>query len=209
MSPDQHYCVECGNRRGKPRFSLENNKKATAPAPPPPSAKTRSLSSGATLLLGLLVLMLALWTGVQLGNKGGSNPAADQKPAKITINNTGGGGSGGASTTPTSNSSNSNGSSSSKTAQTPKGKPDKQKASKAQQKAALSGQQQPDVNIHNLHTKKQKKAAATKVQNQTQQLGNGKTEASQKTTIGSKCNDNEVGCTNGKYTGSYFGSGGG
>ncbi len=199
MSPDQHYCVECGTRRGKPRFSLDNK---PAPAPPPPPKKPRRLSSGVTMLLGLGVLMLALWTGVQLGNhnNGPTNAAATPK---VVINNTGGGTGGG-----TAGASTSSTGGTSKQASNTGGKATK-KPTATQKTVNLSGTQHTDINIHDLHTKAQRKAATKKALSQKTTLANGKQIGSEKTTLGSKCSDNTVGCTNGKYTGSYFGNGGG
>jgi hypothetical protein len=72
MASDQHYCVECGTRRGKPRFTL-----ATAATPGSASTSTAPnvVVAGWTRLTGLLaiaVVLLALGVGVLIGNAGGN-----------------------------------------------------------------------------------------------------------------------------------------
>lgn len=186
MATDQRYCVECGNRRGKPRFSMNTAAAAAAPASAQPAG--RRFSPDATLLLGLAILILALGTGVLIGNSGSSSNLAG-KPYRFTINNgSGGGGTAAATGSPTTGSGST-------------GKSSKSSGSKT---ANLSGKIARNVNIHAFHTKAQKKAAVTKQLDQTTKLGNGKQIGSEKTTIGSPCTDNTVGCVNGKYTGSYF-----
>ena len=86
MATDQRYCVECGTRRGKPRFTLAKGAaSATAETPNTPSV----VVAGWTKLTGLLaiaVVLLALGVGVLIGNAGGSGggTSASATAAKTT-----------------------------------------------------------------------------------------------------------------------------
>lgn len=199
MAPDQHYCVECGNRRGKPRFSLDN-KPAPVPTPVAEKQSRFRLSSSATLLLGILVLMLALYTGTQLEKNNGSDTGYHSSTPKITINNTGGSSSGDGETADTTSTASGTSTKKAATSKTSASKP-----TNTTKVASLSGKQNSGINIKDIHTKAQRKAATKKALTQTTKLKGGKSIGSEKTTIGSKCSDNVVGCQNGKYTGNYFG----
>jgi hypothetical protein len=94
LASDQRYCVECGERRGKPRFSVGN---AGAPAAAASPRRRRRLfpqtSAGGTLILGVGVLLLAMGVGVEIGNSTSSNgnTAAAKAPAAQIITVNGGG----------------------------------------------------------------------------------------------------------------------
>jgi hypothetical protein len=106
LAPDQRYCLNCGERRGKSRFP------AASTAAPQPEATAgaggqrrepskRRLSSGATLVAGIATLLLAMGVGVMIGNLGKSNsngPLRASQPVQVV---TVGGGGGVAATTPT------------------------------------------------------------------------------------------------------------
>ena len=74
LAPDQRYCVECGTRRGQPRFALQPPASASAPsasgAAPTASAVGRlgGSPSGATLLAVIVALLLAIGVGVIIGD---------------------------------------------------------------------------------------------------------------------------------------------
>jgi hypothetical protein len=72
MAGDQRYCVECGTRRGKPRFELAGgpSRKAAAATVSQPAP---SVSSRLTLMLALIVVLVALGIGVLIGNSGSSS----------------------------------------------------------------------------------------------------------------------------------------
>jgi hypothetical protein len=107
LAPDQRYCLNCGERRGKSRLPVQS---LTA-AQPQPAGDTggqrreppkRRLSSGATLVAGVATLLLAMGVGVLIGNLGKSNnggPVRASQPVQVVT--VGGGGGGGAATTPT------------------------------------------------------------------------------------------------------------
>jgi hypothetical protein len=106
LAPDQRYCLNCGERRGKSRFPAA----PMGAAQPEPAAAAggqrrepakRRLSSGATLVAGIATLLLAMGVGVMIGNLGKSNsggPVRASQPVQVV---TVGGGGGVAATTPT------------------------------------------------------------------------------------------------------------
>lgn len=68
LAPDQRYCVECGERRGKPRYSLAGgtSRSASSPARARPQRLPR-LSGNGALIAGVGVLLLAMAVGLQIG----------------------------------------------------------------------------------------------------------------------------------------------
>jgi hypothetical protein len=99
LASDQRYCIECGQRRGKPRFTVANQKtEAAAPKRPKRSIPRPSGSNGATLVAGVATLLLAMGVGFEIGH---SNAATTKTtaaaPEVITVNS--GGGTGGTATT--------------------------------------------------------------------------------------------------------------
>ena len=94
LAPDQRYCVECGTRRGQPRFTLQPGSGASAAQPGVEPAGGRSRRGGwtssTTLLAGIATLLLALGVGVLIGESGSSTP----KTGGIHVVVNGGGGSG-------------------------------------------------------------------------------------------------------------------
>lgn len=108
MSSDQRYCVACGERRGKPRFSLPAGgtpgalpSSEVAPAGPsasPPAAHAPRASSGTTIVAGVGTLLLAMGVGVLIGRNSADNvtarPVQAAAPTVVTV----GGGAGTATT---------------------------------------------------------------------------------------------------------------
>jgi hypothetical protein len=89
---DQRYCVNCGTRRGKPRFSFESLAAQSAPAKEPEPKPHRSrVSAATTLVAGIATLLLALGVGVLIGHNSNSTP---QRAAAAQIVTVGGGGAG-------------------------------------------------------------------------------------------------------------------
>ncbi|MEA2198326.1 MAG: hypothetical protein QOJ25_2377 [Solirubrobacteraceae bacterium] len=91
MAGDQRYCVECGERRGKSRYTMPTTA-AGAPAMAAGQRPTRWgwMSSNASLILGVGVLLLAMGVGVLIGRDSvGSQRAAG--PSRIVIQGSTGG----------------------------------------------------------------------------------------------------------------------
>lgn len=91
LASDQQYCVNCGERRGKPRFSYQPQAPA-APTSPAPSRERRNRApAGLTLVAGVATLLLAMGVGVLIGQNSSDNSktVAAQTPV-ITVNGGGG-----------------------------------------------------------------------------------------------------------------------
>jgi hypothetical protein len=183
LASDQRYCVNCGERRGKPRFALAEpaGDAAAAATPAKPSSRRPRVSSGFTLIAGIATLLLAMGVGVLIGhNSAGSQPAAGaQQPVKIDLN---GGGSAAAASTPTTAvkstrhtdaSARAHSRTSAKPTKATKSKPTSAQSTKA------SG-------------------AASKV------LGGQANTAPATVTQGAQCQSGTAGCQNGKFTGNNF-----
>jgi len=95
MASDQHYCINCGERRGKPRFGLGAAAPAAAAAPPsPPKRRKPKVSSATALVAGVGTLLLAMGVGVLIGRTdSGNNQKAASAPAVqvVTVAGQGGG----------------------------------------------------------------------------------------------------------------------
>lgn len=162
LSSDQRYCVNCGERRGQPRFSLaQQQRSAAAPAgSPAPIRRSRRprISGGATLVAGVGTLLLAMGVGVLIGHNsaGNNNSKAAATPQVITVqgggSSSGGGastsaGTGGSSASSPSGSSNSGGSSHAKH-KSSGGPKHKGGGSSAKKPAASASKPPPPVVVH-------------------------------------------------------------
>jgi hypothetical protein len=179
--------VTCGERRGQstlpkaePVTEVRSTRARSSAVPRPPR-----LSSGATLVSFVGVLLLAIGLGVLIGHSGknAATPKASA-PQVITVQG-GGGGTAAAATTATTPATGSSNSSSSGNAV------HASKKTVAKEKAALASKTV------------QKKAvqAAGKV------LGNGNNLAPPTVKTGGSCTSGEAGCQGGKFTGNFFGGG--
>lgn len=112
LSIDQRYCVNCGERRGQPRFTLAQQQKSPAadagPSAPAGGLVRRSriiggapprMSGGATLVAGVGTLLLAMGVGVLIGHSsaGANNSKSAAAPQVIRVQ--GGGSSSGRAST--------------------------------------------------------------------------------------------------------------
>jgi hypothetical protein len=184
LASDQRYCVNCGERRGKPRFTL------AAPSEPvvqettvraASSPRRPRTSAGFNLIAGVATLLLAMGVGVLIGHSNSSaNNAHQASTPAITIN-----GGGGASTNPASAAgTGSSGASSSRGTHASNAKHGKSvKAAKAPPKVVIQ----------------KAAAAASKV------TGGSAKVAGATATQGSSCTAGTAGCQNGKLTGNFFG----
>jgi hypothetical protein len=94
LASDQRYCVNCGTRRGKPRFSFDSLAAQSAAAKhPEPKPQRKRMSSATTLVAGVATLLLALGVGVLIGHNSNSTPVRASAPAQIVT--VGGGGAAG------------------------------------------------------------------------------------------------------------------
>lgn len=81
LTPDQRYCVECGQRRGptRPPFMEGAGQQPGAPAPAP-AKKGPRFSPNTALIAGIGTLMLAMATGVLIGRT--SAPSSKSSPVQ-------------------------------------------------------------------------------------------------------------------------------
>jgi hypothetical protein len=175
LSPDQRYCVECGTRRGKPRFSVQAPTRQEPADVPVAATKRRGLSSGGTLLAGIATLLLALGVGVLIGHSNSSSP----KNGNVRVVVNGGGGSGGstgaaAATTSSTGSSGSSGST----------------AHSSHAKAKVTAA---------AHVKAKKAAAPPASSGVSKSV-----QSSPTVKPGGSCTAGTPGCQNGKETGNFF-----
>jgi hypothetical protein len=92
LASDQRYCVNCGTRRGKSRFSAESLAAQSAPAeaPEPPAHHRTRMSAATTLVAGVATLLLAMGVGVLIGHNSNSGPVRASAPAQIITVGSGG-----------------------------------------------------------------------------------------------------------------------
>jgi hypothetical protein len=194
LSPDQRYCVNCGERRGPARFTLPVAAVApadTAPASPSgrQHARRPRASQGAMLIAGIGILLLAMGVGVLIGHGSGSTKTVQAPRAQVITVNAGGAAAAAPTTTASQTSTSAPGSKHSKksTGDAPKSK--------------------------SSHKSKHTPAAAPKA---TKQEASAAQSAANKVTGGSDVNNAPVtvtsgqscsgqGCQGGKFTGNFFG----
>lgn len=193
LASDQRYCVECGTRRGKSRFSAtvlngqQPQPAATSRTPGPSGPPRRRPSSGATLIAGIATLLLALGVGVEIGKIGKSNNSSNAKAGQPTIIYGNGANTGAASTGTTSTSA-------AATSGSGKGHHKGKASSKKSSKAAS--------------TPKPTKAAVQKASHAASSvLGGGSGQSNNTVTTGQSCAAGSAGCQNGHFTGGFFGGG--
>ncbi len=186
LASDQRYCVTCGERRGKPRFTLagphEEVTEETTVRAAKASRRPRT-SAGFNLIAGVATLLLAMGVGVLIGHSNSSNTTKGAAAPSITVN--GGGAAAGtaaASGAAAATHGSGSGANSSRSSKSKHG---------ASAKAAKAAP--PKVVIQKAA------AAASKV------TGGSAKVAAPTATTGSSCTNGTAGCENGKLTGNYFG----
>jgi hypothetical protein len=202
LAVDQRYCVECGTRRGAPRFTLAgqgaSGAPAAAPAASPAGGASRFLSSSsAVLLIGLLILLIALGVGVLIGHDNSPKPI---RGASVTVVNDGGSDDAGATSSAPNivvKSAGTSGSASSGT-----GAPTTSKAKSSSTTKAPAKQAAPAA-----AATKSKAAASGKSGTGTaaKTAKTFSTTATKKSTLGGKCTPGTTGCSkSGQQTGNLF-----
>ncbi len=183
LASDQRYCLNCGQRRGRSRFSHVASPASAAASPPAPSTEAerprRRLSSGATLVAGIATLLLAMGVGVEIGRIGNSGQQRASSPGVqvVTVAGAGGGASAGPSTTAASSNAGS---------------------SKSHGKTK-GGKAQPKV-VH-ITQKVQAQAAS----NAKKVLGASSANLAPPTVQPGQSCTHGAGCQNGQFTGNFFG----
>ena len=174
MAADQRYCLNCGERRGRARFSPDTYSTetitTTSTAAPPVLPPRSRLSSGTTLVAGVATLLIAMGVGVLIGVNS-NNGSGRTPPAQVVTINGGGG------------------ASANTTASTPTATPRSAKARKAVK---------PTVVHVTAKTAKAATAAAGKVLGNTKNLANNVNQS-----VGGSCTGG-AGCQNGTFTGNFF-----
>jgi len=182
LASDQRYCLKCGERRGRSRFSSQSISASASQAqhqllPEPREPPRRRLSSGATLITGIATLLLAMGVGVLIGHLGkGNNNTPTRASAPIQVVTLAGGGGPAATTTPAAS-----------TAGASNGKASKGKSKKAK----------PTVVT--------KKVAAKATQAASKVLGASAQNLAPPTVQQGQSCSHGAGCQNGRFTGNFFG----
>lgn len=175
LASDQRYCVNCGERRGKPRFTLAGPPDVVETVvTTPPRPRGSRTSAGFNLIAGIATLLLAMGVGVLIGHNNGTTPQRQQQSTVIL-----GGGAGGAAAAAPSTS----GASTATRGKTGKG---------SSSNSAKPVKAAPKVVIQKAA------AAAAKV------TGGSAAVAGATATQGSSCAPGTAGCQNGKFTGNNF-----
>jgi hypothetical protein len=181
LASDQRYCVNCGERRGKTRFSFATLAAQSAPAPAPVAAKPRRprVSASTSLIAGVATLLLAMGVGFLIGQNGANNTqparAAAVAPEVIKIDAGGGGGGGGGGGTG--------------------GRSAKKQASK--KIAGLAAFKAPKVKVT-------PKVAAAATQAANKVLGSSANNLAPATVQPGQSCSHGAGCQNGTFSGNYF-----
>ena len=92
MADDQRYCVECGTRRGAPRFTTSLGKTSAGTTA---ATKTGTRVSGQVVLLAVIALLVAFGVGILVGHdsSGTVNVAAPAAASSSTTPSSSGSGS--------------------------------------------------------------------------------------------------------------------
>jgi hypothetical protein len=195
LASDQRYCVRCGERRGKSRFS-------TSSIAPPPTVTTTAVTTGldpaprrgpsaATVVAGIATLLIALGVGVEIGhiaNNPNNSNAKAPAPYAITIPNGGGAASAGGQTQTVGGGSTGATTAHHHHAAAP---PPKTEAKKAQSAAAAP--------------KPTQKAVAKASHAASSVLGGNGGQSNNTVTSGQSCASGSAGCQGGHFTGNFFG----
>jgi hypothetical protein len=90
LATDQRYCVSCGERRGKARFSADELAPAAVPETPSvqPARPHRSRAAlGANYAAGVATLLIAVGVGVLIGHNQSADASRTSSPSiHVTLN---------------------------------------------------------------------------------------------------------------------------
>jgi hypothetical protein len=182
LAPDQHYCVVCGERRGRARFASAMFSSPALSAPEPAAlpvggaVRTSRFPPATTTIAFITVLLVAMGLGILIGHdSSGSKTLAPQPKVNVTVNGGGSGSGSSAGSNTTASSSNPTSKSSKKATKTTTAPP----VSAAAQKQATT--------------------AASKV------LGSSSHNTAPPTVQQGQSCTHGAGCQNGKFTGNFFG----
>jgi hypothetical protein len=188
LAADQRYCVDCGERRGKPRFALTGTHAPRDVMPVVPRRRrVLAMTTGTTLIAGVATLLLALGVGVLIGHNN-SAPLKASTPQVITVN---GGSAAGSSST--GNTGATTGAASSHST----GTKASSKLSKTASKATTA------TSKKTVSTKAATKA--TQAASSTLKPKSGVNLAPSTQKQGATCTAGTAGCQNGKFSGNFFG----
>jgi hypothetical protein len=202
MATDQHYCLNCGQRRGEPRLpfmdavvfmeTMGSGGSGGGTPPPPPPASTPSsprMNANAALIAGVATLVLAIGVGFLIGRSG--HESTPQAAAPIKVIEVGGNGGGGGETEATTEESIESTTESGGAKGKSKGSGSKAKSPKATPEAEKNS----EVGAHGA-------SKATEEVLHTE--GNVKL-AEPETKVGGKCTAGTAGCEGEEFTGNFFG----
>lgn len=185
LASDQRYCIQCGQRRGNGRFALAGPAAMTATtvttSGPPPLERSRWHGSAATVIAGIATLVLAMGVGVLIGHSGSTNSAKAAPPTVLTV--------GGGSSVGTSGGSTGGSTTHAARHHTAAPKTERARATKA------------------ATAKKPTTQAVQKASHAASSVLGGNSGGQQQSTIsnGATCKPGSAGCTNGHFTGNFFG----
>lgn len=192
MAGDQRYCVHCGERRGGSRFFTSTTPAATVTKTVgPPPERSRSWPAAATVIAGIATLLLAMGVGVLIGKAGNSGSSKAPAAEVITVN---GGGSTAAGT--------SSGSTGSSLGATQNGAT----THHTSRTAAHTSKSQTTKAKTAVKAAKPTTGAVKKASQAASGVTGGSAGQSNNTvTTGSSCKAGSAGCTNGHFSGNFFG----
>jgi hypothetical protein len=92
LASDQRYCVNCGERRGKPSFPLVSAAPAASETAVREQLPTRrsARAAGATLVAGVATLLIAMGVGVLIGHDSSSPAPRASTPVQVVTVGSGG-----------------------------------------------------------------------------------------------------------------------
>jgi hypothetical protein len=190
MLPDQHYCLVCGERRGKPRFTMPTGVAAAPQAAPSRRADPAQhrMSPNGSLIALIATLILAMGVGVVIGHFSATSGAPHSGGGSTVILGSGAAAAGaGAAASAARSGTTASGSGSSS-------------ASHAGGKS--SSKKVPKVNTTTVA------APPAAVSHGAQISGHGASNLPPATVQpGQHCSNGQAGCQNGQAVGAYFGGG--